>query len=99
MMAPTALYLNGVDVAASFGFVLDDVGSAFDTPERTDPLLELPQGVGSLLSDLPGRVAPRTLQLSGTLPATTATLLETAKDGLRPSAPTGWSRSGWWRRT
>jgi hypothetical protein len=82
-VAPTALYLNGVDVARQFGFVLDDVGSAFDTPERSDVLLELPQGVGSLLSDLPGRMAPRALQLSGTLPASTATLLETAKDGLK----------------
>lgn len=82
-LAPTALYLNGIDVAAAFGFVLDDVGSAFDTPERSDVLLELPQGVGSLLSDLPGRVVPRALQLSGTLPATTSTLLETAKDRLK----------------
>jgi hypothetical protein len=82
-VAPTALYLNGVDVARQFGFVLDDVGSAFDTPERSDVLLDLPQGVGALLSDLPGRVAPRALQLSGTLPASTATLLETAKDGLK----------------
>lgn len=81
-LAPPALYVNGVDVAA-LGFVLEEIDGGFDGLERTDPLLELPQGVGALLSDLPGRVAPRTVTLVGTLAAQTSTALETAKDSLK----------------
>lgn len=83
-----ALYLNGVDTAG-LGFVLDDIVGAFDGLERTDALLEVPQGLGSLLPDLPGRVAPRTVTLSGTLPAETSTELETAKDALKSLCGSG----------
>lgn len=86
--APSSVYLNGVDFAA-LGFVLDDVAGAFDGVERTDALVELPQGAGSLLPSLPGRIAPRTLTLSGTLPAATATALETAKDAVKAACGDG----------
>lgn len=81
-LAPQAVWLNGVD-AAALGFVLEEVDGGFDHPERTDPLLDLPQGAGALLSDLPGRLAPRQLTLTGTLAALTSTALETAKDSLK----------------
>lgn len=81
-LAPSMVYLNGVDVAA-LGFVLDEVGGAFDGVDRADALLEFPQGTGALLSDLPGRIATRTVTLGGTLAATTSTALDTAKDALK----------------
>lgn len=80
--APTGLYLNGVDTA-QLGFILDSIDGVFDGVDRSDPLLQFPQGVGAHLSDVPGQIAPRTVTLSGTLPATTSTALESAKDALK----------------
>lgn len=82
MLPGAALYLNGVDTA-SLGFALEDVAGAFDGLERSDVLLELPQGVGSYLSSVPGRVAPRTITLSGHLVKSTRATLDAAKHAIK----------------
>lgn len=85
---PSSCYLNGWDTAAA-GFVLEEVDGVFDAPDRQDTVLDLPQGVGAVLSSVPGRVLPRTIALTGTIMATTATALETAKDALKAACADG----------
>lgn len=81
-LAPSAVYVNGVDLA-TLGFALESPEGVFDASERTDALLTLPQGAGALVPNVPGQVAPREITLTGTLGALTSAAIETAKDSLK----------------
>jgi hypothetical protein len=82
VIAPTALYVNGQDTAR-LGFVVDGLSGIFDGVTRSDVLVDLPQGAGSVLSSVPGRTATRDIVIDGTLPATSRAGLEAAKHQLK----------------
>lgn len=85
---PSGLYVNGQDTAR-LGFVLDGVVGGFDGVERTDALVELPQGAGALLASVPARIASRVVTMEGTLVAATRSALETAKAQLKARCSAG----------
>jgi hypothetical protein len=81
--APTALYVNGIDLA-QYGFVLESpLDGFFDFPERRDTAIELPQGHGHVLAAVPGAIRPRPVTLGGVVTATTRSELETRKDAIK----------------
>lgn len=88
LAAPTALFINGIDLA-QYGFVLQKVDGAFDFPERRDSVVELPQNHGHVLASVPGSIRPRTITLSGVLTGLTRAELETRKDALKVLASGG----------
>lgn len=83
VVAPPALYVNGIDLA-QYGFVLESpLDGIFDFPERRDLAIELPQGHGQVLASVPGSIRPRSITLGGVLTATTRSELEARKDAIK----------------
>jgi hypothetical protein len=82
VIAPTALFINGQDTA-SLGLVVDGLTGFFDAMQRTDQLVEFPQGAGAALGPAAARTASREVTVEGVLPSSTRAGLEAVKHQLK----------------
>jgi len=83
MSAPTVAWINGVDLAATFGFHVERATGLDDLPTQTDRSVPVPGLRGAMLTQTDPDISTRELVLEGTIVATSTTALQTNLDALK----------------